>query len=192
MSGRNPRKHLSEDQFCSYVYPEDHPKSGDRCKAVKGKKSKFCRFHNPNPEARNELLNQLGEAREMAVEANTKSGAYATTYKTCNACTLAEQCNFYVAGKKVCDFQVNTHKIDLSSLSSIEAAAGRLIEEQIHRMDKMAIFFEMEPDNTEIFEASTRCAKRLMSMLKDYAVIKEKYEKDTSANDPWKDMLENM
>jgi len=192
MSGRNPRKHLSEDQFCSYTYPEDHPKAGDRCKAVKGKKSKFCRFHNPDPTARNEMLEQLGEAREMAVEANTKSGVYATTYKTCNACTLAENCNFFEAGKKVCDYQVNTNKIDLSSLASIEAAAGKIIEEQIHRMDKMRIFFEMEPEGTEAFEASTRCAKRLMSMLKDYAVIKEKYEKDSAGVDPWKSTLENM
>jgi len=189
---RNPRANIPEDKFCEYIYPDDHPtKAGQRCKAIKKKGSKFCHFHQPDPEARKELLEQLEKAREKAIEANTKHGYYTTTYKECNNCALADICDYYEPGKKVCDFQVQKEKVDLSSLESIERAAGKIINEQLKRMKKMELFFKTEPESTEIFEASTRCAKRVLSMLKDYAVIKEKYEKNTKTN-PWEDILDNI
>ena len=188
---RNPRANVPEDRICEYEYPEGHPKEGQRCRAIKLKGSRFCRAHQVDPEKRQEMLDQLKEARELAIDANTKHGYYATTYKDCDSCTLKDVCNYYEAGKKVCDYTQKMESIDLSSLASIERAAQVLIEEQLRRMKKMEIFFNTNPESTEIFESSTICAKRVMGMLKDYATIKEKYETKSDSN-PWENILENM
>jgi len=187
---RNPRKNVPEDKYCEYIYPEGHPKAGERCRAIKLKGSKYCRYHQQDPEKKDMLLRQLEEARKHAIEANTKHGYYAEAYKECDSCSLKNICDYYEKGKKVCDYMLNVDKIDLSSLESIEKTAGKIIEEQLKRLKKMEIFFKTEPESTEIFEASTRCAKRVMDMLKDYAVIKEKYEGSKKDTNPWKKLLE--
>ena len=138
------------------------------------KNSTFCYFHQPNQA---KVRAQLAEAREARLHPpNEKHGFYTKTHKECDKCGVADACEFYVPGKKVCDFEIK-RDIDLSSLQSIQDFAEELAKTEYQRYRKLTPFFSQNYENTELFEVSSRTAKRLMSLLKDYANIKELYEK---------------
>jgi len=133
-----------------------------------------CYFHQPNQA---KVRAQLAEAREARLHPpNEKHGFYTKTHKECDKCAFAEVCEFYEPGKKVCDFEIK-RDIDLSSLQSIQDFAEELAKTEYQRYRKLTPFFSQNYENTELFEVSSRTAKRLMSLLKDYANIKELYEK---------------
>ncbi len=172
---RNPRKKIPEHKFCAHVHPDDHPtRPGERCGSVKLKTSIFCYFHQPNQE---KVRAQLAEAREIRTHPpNEKHGFYTKTHKECDKCGVAEACDFYEEGKKVCDFEVKKD-IDLSSLQSIQDFAEELAKTEYQRYQKLTPFFNQNYENMELFDLSSRIAKRLMSLLKDYSAIKDSYEK---------------
>jgi len=119
---------------------------------------------------------------------NEKHGFYTKTHRECDKCGVAEACEFYEPGKKVCDFEVKRN-IDLSSLRSIQDFAEELAKTEHQRYRKLTPFFSQNYDNLELFEVSSRIAKRLMSLLKDYASIKDTYEKRNKVTG-WGEILE--
>lgn len=130
----------------------------------------------------------MAEARDVRTHPpNEKHGYYSKTHRECDRCGVAKACDFYEQGKKVCDFEVKKD-IDLSSLQSIQNFAEELAKTEYQRYQKLAPFFSQDFENTELFEVSSRTAKRLMSLLKDFASIKDTYEKRGGGLD-WKDVL---
>lgn len=187
MSKRNPRKHAKQEDFCEHIFPDDdpHERGRDRCRALRRKGSRFCRFHQPEGTPQHqELLDQLEKAREKSVEKrltnprqpNEKHGFYSKTRKECDNCAISDACGYFEPGKKVCDYQLNPD-IDLSSLNKIETFVEELVTTEMKRYRKLEPFFELDYENMELFDLSSRIAKRLTSVLKDYAAIKETYEK---------------
>jgi len=176
MSKRNPRKKLKPEQFCEHIYPEDHIRVGEQCRAVKRRGSRFCNAHRPD---RQVLLDQLKIAREArSGPPNEKHGFYTKTRKECDKCALADGCKYHEEGKKVCDYQLKTD-INLDSLNSIKTFAEEIVQTEMQRYRKLEPYFDTENgyENLELHEVSSRIAKRMTSVLKDYSAIKDTYEK---------------
>ena len=188
---RDPRKNIPPEKMCGYVYPEDHPtKADENCQAVKMKGSRFCYFHQPDQEAMRE---QLEDARdERNGPPNLKHGFYAKEdtkqiRKECDECVFASGCKYFVAGKKACDLTLNPN-LDLGSLESIKTLAEEIVKTEMQRYRKLEPFFDVTYDNMELYDLSSRIAKRMTSTLKDYSAIKDIYEKKQTKNE-WKDIL---
>jgi predicted secreted Zn-dependent protease len=79
-------------------------------------------------------------------------------------------------------------ELDLSSLESIKTVAEEIVKTEMQRYRKLEPFFDNEYDNMELFDLSSRIAKRMTSTLKDYSAIKDIYEKGKKAEN-WKDIL---
>jgi hypothetical protein len=189
MSKRNPRKNANPDDFCEHIYPDGdlHGRDGKQCGAIKRKGSRFCTYHQPKGTPQHEeLLEQLGKAREKAVEKiekeghhREKHGFYSKTRKECDKCAISDACNYFEPGKKACDFNLNP-EVDLSSLSKIEAFVEDIVSTEMKRYKKLEPFFDADYENMELFDMSSRIGKRLTSIIKDYASIKDMYEKRRS------------
>lgn len=187
---RDPRKNVPPEKMCEFMYPEDHPtKPGENCQAIKQKGSRFCYFHQPDQDA---LRTQLEEARDIRESPpNLKHGYYAkdssTVRKDCDSCVFKDGCKYFEAGKKVCDLTTNPD-VDLSSLDSIKTLAEEIMQTEMSRYRKLEPFFQTNFDNMELFDLSSRIAKRMTSTLKDYSAIKDIYEKGKKA-EGWEDIL---
>jgi hypothetical protein len=186
---RDPRKNVPPDKMCGFVYPDDHPtKAGENCQAIKMKGSKFCYFHQPDQEAMNIQLEEARESRDAPP--NLKHGFYAkegTVRKECDECVFSKGCKYFEPGKKKCDLSLNA-ELDLSSLESIKSVAEEIVKTEMQRYRKLEPFFDNEYDNMELFDLSSRIAKRMTSTLKDYSAIKDIYEKGKKVEN-WKDIL---
>lgn len=187
---KNPRDKVPENKYCAYEYPPDHPRKGEKCMAVKMKGSIYCYFHQPNQD---KVRKQLAEARESRKGfPNEKHGFYTQTQKECDDCALSGGCKYFEAGKKVCDYQANPTNIDLTSLDSIQKYAEDILKTELKRYKKLEPVFEQPEnfDNMDLFNLSSIVGKRITSMLKDYAAIKEIYEKRQKIGG-WKDILKS-
>jgi len=182
---RNPRKYLPDDRYCEYVYPPDHVRAGERCRAVKMRGSKYCYYHQPDKE---KVLKQLAEARENIGKRNVKHGIYSKTGRKCDNCSLADVCKYYEKGKNVCDFDLNPN-VDLASLESIRKFVEELVQSEMKRYRKLEPYFMVDGDiNMELHDLSSRVAKRLSAVLKDYSAIMGEYQKRRKISG-WKDVL---
>ena len=124
-----------------------------------------------------QMMDQLKEARESRNgPPNEKHGFYSKTNKECDQCSFKDGCEFFEAGKKVCDYQVKPD-IDLSQLNSVQKLAEEIVRTEMQRYRKLTPFFETDSENAELFELSSKISKRLLSTLKDFAIIKDTYEK---------------
>jgi len=189
MSRRNPRKNVPEDKFCSFIYPEDYKdptKVGQRCGSMHMKDSEFCYFHQTDQTA---VREQLSEAREkVEYKTQTKHGIYQNpARRKCDSCTFAEGCEHFEAGKKVCDYSVSK-KVDLSTLESIAKFTEQIMTTESDRYTQLEVLFAHDPENLELYDLSSRNAKRMLSIAKDYAAIKATYEKNKTVTG-WKDLL---
>lgn len=182
---KNPREFVDEEKFCTYIYPEGDPKAGERCRAIRMKDSPFCYFHQPD---QTRVMEQLKEARESRNgPPNEKHGFYTQGNKECDKCSFAGRCDYYEEGKKVCDYQLKPD-INLAELNSIQKLAEEIVQTEMQRYRKLEPFFQLDAENAELFELSSKISKRLLSTLKDYAVIKDTYEKKQKPVG-WEDLL---
>lgn len=110
-----------------------------------------------------------------------------TTYKSCNNCTLSEYCDHYEGDKTYCDYNLSKRP-DQDKLDYLMAEAENLISTQINHMKKFQLLMKKYGDDPSIFEASTRCSKRIMSMIRDFNSIKEKMDQPTQ-NKIWENIL---
>jgi len=176
MAERNPRKKIPKDKMCHYEYPEDHKKYGKPCGAIRKKGSIYCMFHQPDKTA---LLKQLEEARNARkFPPNEKHGFYTKPENKlgCDRCGVAAGCDLYVEGKNVCDYTIKP-AVDLDNLADIEKFTRNIVITEYTRYRKLEPAFNMEQTNLDLHEVSSRTAKRMTSILKDYAAIKVAYEK---------------
>ena len=173
---RDPRKKIPEEKFCTHIYGDNKPeRRGERCRAVRNVGSKFCYFHQPDQE---KVMKQLAEAREMRGRPpNEKHGFYSKAKKECNTCSLGKGCEFFEPNKKVCDFQVKP-EIDLSSLANIQQYAENIVASEYVTYQKLdQVVNSLDSDSTELIDLKRRYAKSFLSVLKDFASIKDTYEK---------------
>jgi len=187
----NPRSHLPPEKICEYIFPDNHPKAGERCSAVKMKGSRNCYFHQEDKE---KIIKQLEKARESKKKDKTAPtmthGYYSKTGLECNRCALADGCQYYVEDKKVCDYNI-VPRIDLGTLSDIQNFAEEITKSEYKRYQKLEPYFQLSGDlNIELHEASSRIASRLLKVLRDYAAIKQIYEKNKGPVS-WKDILKD-
>ena len=173
---RDPRKNIPEDKYCVHIYGEEKPdRVGEQCRAIRQEGSKFCYFHQPDQE---KVMKQLAEAREARGKPpNEKHGFYTKGKKECNTCSLGEGCEFFEPNKKVCDFQVKPD-IDLSSLASIQGYAEKIVASEwvtFQKLDQVVNTFDT--DSAELIDLKRRYAKTMLSILKDFASVKDTYEK---------------
>ena len=187
MAERNPRKNVPADKMCQYMYPEGHAKEGRQCGAIRKKGSIYCNYHQPDKTA---LLKQLEEARDKRKHPpNEKHGYYTKPENKlgCDNCGVGDGCNYYVQGKATCDYSIKP-VVDLDNLSDIEKFARDIVTTEYSRYKKLEPAFNMEQTNLDLHEVSSRTAKRMTSILKDYAAIKALYEKNRKISG-WESIL---
>jgi len=185
----NPRSHLPPEKLCSHIFPPKHPKAGENCSAVKMRGSDMCYFHQEDKE---KVIRQLNKARESKKEKETNPamthGYYSKTGLECAQCALGDGCQYYAEDKKVCDYNI-VPRIDLGALSDIQNFAEEITKSEYKRYQKLEPYFLMSGElNIELHEASSRIASRLLKVLRDYATIKQIYEKNQGPVS-WKDIL---
>ena len=176
---RNPRAKVPEEKWCQFVYPEDHPtRAGERCQAVSMKGSKFCYYHMPN---QSKLLEQLQDARDARENPpNVKHGFYSNKERKCDECNLQDACEFYEKGKNVCDF-VLKQDIDLSSLKNIQKNIEEIMQSELGTYRLLSVIVEKYPDNAELVDLKRKYGNTIVRTLKDFASIKQTYEKTAGA-----------
>lgn len=182
---KNPRKYVNDEHYCTYIYPKEHIREGEHCKAVRMKSSNFCYFHQPDQER---VMKQLARAREMKDEFSIKTQMTIKNRK-CDECSLVDACLFYEKGKIRCDFML-AGKVDLTSIKSIQDLAELIVYTETQRYLQLAPVFESDNANIGLYSAGSQIAKRLAAILKDYAQIQAIYEKNKKARG-WDDILSN-
>lgn len=184
-SRRNPRDKASADKYCSFIYSEGDARAGERCGSIHMKGSKFCYFHQPDQD---KIRQQLAEAREARKGfPNEKHGFYTQSQKECDDCQMSGGCRYYEEGKKVCDFQLK-QDIDLNDMESIKKYTEEILKTEMQRYKKLEPVFEQDIGNVELHHLSSMVGKRITAMLKDYAQIKEIYDKRQKPQG-WKSIL---
>ena len=172
---RNPRDNVPPEKWCEYVYPDDHPtRPGERCGSVKLKGSKFCYFHQPDQEKLRIQLEEAREARENPP--NLKHGWYSNKERECDTCNLSEGCDYYEPGKKVCDFVVKQN-IDLSSIENIQKHIEDIMGSELGTYKLLEVIVQKYPDNAELMDLKRKYGNTIVRTLKDFASLKETYEK---------------
>ena len=192
MSKRNPRKKIPPEKMCQYVYPDDpddpkydEERAGKQCQAISMKGSKFCYYHQPNQE---KVMEQLAEARDARQNPpNLQHGYYSKEKRECDTCTLAIGCQYFEAGKKVCDFDLNPD-IDLSSLKEIQKFAEEIMSSEIMTYKLLETIVKINPENADLIDLKRKYSKTIMSTLKDFSSIKDSYEKRKSGSS-WENIL---
>ena len=144
-----------------------------------------CYYHQSNQE---KVMEQLAEAREVRQNPpNLKHGYYSKEKRECDTCTLAAGCQYFEAGKKVCDFDLNPD-IDLSSLENIQTFAEEIMSSEIMTYKLLETIVKLNPENADLIELKRKYSKTIMSTLRDFSAIKDSYEKRKSGSS-WEDIL---
>ena len=183
---RNPRAKVPPEKWCEHIYSDDDPtRAGERCGSVSMKGSKFCWYHQPDQE---KLRIQLADARDARDNPpNLKHGWYSNKDRKCDECNLDDACEFYEPGKKVCDFVIK-QDVDLSSLKSIQKNIEEIMQSELGTYRLLSMIVEKYPDNAELMDLKRRYGNTIVRTLKDFASIKQTYEK-TSGTKSFKEAL---
>jgi len=111
-----------------------------------------------------------------------------TTYLECDNCYFKSVCDYYEPGKKACDYQLDLSDLDINNLESIKIGVQELIATEIKRLKRLELLYKIRGDDPAIFETSTRCAGRILSMFRDYANVREKLDGE-EAKEIWEKLL---
>lgn len=202
---RNPRKYVPPERYCQHVYPPGEEKQGDcdtcdlkdfcdffqhgkttceRCRAISMEGSKMCYYHGDQER----MVKQLAEAREIRDNPpNLKHGFYSKDKRECDSCSLQDGCEYYEPGKKVCDFVIK-QDVDLDSLANIRGFAEEIVSSEIGTYRLLGQIVNKYPDNADLIDLKRKYGKTIMATLKDFASVKEKYEK-TKGSLSWQEAL---